>query len=88
MRISDFFRSGGRFAPSQKDFVISEEKHMRRISGFLAPYSLALLLLACAAIAGCSAHAGVHVDNPNHYDNHFNDNGGYSQHNDGPVYSK
>lgn len=58
---------------------------MRRISGLLAPYALALFLAACAAIAGCSASGRVRV---NHDANHFTNNGGYSQHNDGLGYNK
>ena len=61
---------------------------MRRISSLLAPCALALLLLACAAIAGCSASGRVRVNNPDHDANHFTSNGAYQQRSDGPVYNK
>jgi hypothetical protein len=48
---------------------------MRRISGFLASLSLALLLLVPVAMTGCSASGRVRVDNPDHDANHFNSSG-------------
>jgi hypothetical protein len=87
-RISDFFVSGRRFAPEPKQFVFMEEKTMRRISGLLAPYALALFLMGCAAVAGCSASGRVRVNNPDHDANHFTSNGGYQQHSDGRAYNK
>lgn len=87
-RISDFFVSGRRFAPKAQQFVLMEEKIMRRISGLLAPCALTLFLMGCAAIAGCSASGRVRVSNPDHDANHFTSNGGYQQHSDGRAYSK
>ena len=88
MQISDFFLSGSWLALEPKKFVFTEEKTMRRISGLLAPYALALFLMACGAMAGCSASGRVRVNNPDHDANHFTNNGGYARHNDGPAYNK
>jgi hypothetical protein len=49
---------------------------MRRKANFLRVFPLALVLLASAAITGCSASARVRVSDPNHDVNHFNFNSG------------
>lgn len=49
---------------------------MRRIANSLRLFPLSLVLLACAAIAGCSASGRVRVDNHDHDANHFNSNSG------------
>ena len=49
---------------------------MRRVANSLRLFPLSLVLLACVAIAGCSASGRVRVNNADHDHNHFNFNSG------------